>query len=68
MTASTGSFGDSHVVYSMTLANLEGAGAFEAKPYHGKDAAVPIEHVVHQEPSRAEEGRPHPRQRPLRRR
>ena len=51
VTASTGSFGDSHVVYSFTLANLEGAAAatFGATPYHGPDGSVPPEHVVHQE-------------------
>ena len=51
VTGSTGSFGDSHVVYSFTLANLEGAAAatFGATPYRGSDGSVPAEHVVHQE-------------------
>ena len=49
VTASTGSFGDSHVVYSLTLANLEGQAAVESTLWQGKDAEVPIGHAVHHE-------------------
>ena len=49
VTASTGSFGDSHVVYSLTLANLEGQAAVTSELWHGKDAELPIGHAVHHE-------------------
>lgn len=49
VTASTGSFGDSHVVYSLTLANLEGQAAVTSELWQGKDAELPFGHAVHHE-------------------